>query len=438
MRARALLRVPLQGPGGFARHIGGSEGLYESLYSYLLKISQVILGAVVAVILARLLGAEGYGIYSLAMSVVQLCAIPALLGLPQLVVRETAQAEAEKRWSDIRGLWAWSAACVLVSISAVAVTSILVVELIVGHQPRSTAFLIGLLLAPLMALGNLRGAALQGLGRVFLGQTPEWVVRPALFALLLPMMLSGPLPRSPESAMAVHVVAAALSFAIGAVMLHRARPAAVATVRRGTYRHRRWVAAAVPLALVSGLQVVNAHAGVVILGIFRDDTEVGFYRGVTTIGAVVAFGAQSLALVVAPQIARLHARGELVKPREIIRATSRYFTFLSLPPALAIVAFPRTILELTFGTEFGAADVSLVIVTAGAAFTMSQGPLVVMLNMTGNERSAAKGLALGVVTNVGAGFALVPWLGMEGAALATVMGQLVWTSWLQRAVRRLH
>jgi O-antigen/teichoic acid export membrane protein len=48
------------------------------------------------VLLARMLGAEGYGIYAYAFALVTLLAMPAKAGLPQLVVRETARGVAGK------------------------------------------------------------------------------------------------------------------------------------------------------------------------------------------------------------------------------------------------------------------------------------------------------------------------------------------------------
>lgn len=57
-----------------------------------------------AVVLARVLGPSGYGLFSFAVSVATLLTFPAELGMNQLVTRELASAVALGRWDLVRGL----------------------------------------------------------------------------------------------------------------------------------------------------------------------------------------------------------------------------------------------------------------------------------------------------------------------------------------------
>src|SRR5699024_3562617 len=61
-----------------------------------------------AIVLARVLGPEQYGIYSYVLAIVSILAIPAMFGLPSLIVRETAKAEVKQEWGKMRGLWFWA------------------------------------------------------------------------------------------------------------------------------------------------------------------------------------------------------------------------------------------------------------------------------------------------------------------------------------------
>ena len=54
------------------------------------RITSTGLGLVVTAMLARLLGAEGYGIYVYALALVTLLAVPATVGPAQMVIVETA------------------------------------------------------------------------------------------------------------------------------------------------------------------------------------------------------------------------------------------------------------------------------------------------------------------------------------------------------------
>jgi hypothetical protein len=63
--------------------------------SVAVKIGSTLLNVILAVVLARALGAEGFGVYSFVFALITILAIPAQMGLPNLVVRETAQAQGQ-------------------------------------------------------------------------------------------------------------------------------------------------------------------------------------------------------------------------------------------------------------------------------------------------------------------------------------------------------
>ncbi len=71
-----------------------------------LKVIFTVLSFLFAVVFARLLGAEGYGIYAYALF--SLLALPAQAGMPNLIVRETAKGVAQNRPDLIKGVWNWS------------------------------------------------------------------------------------------------------------------------------------------------------------------------------------------------------------------------------------------------------------------------------------------------------------------------------------------
>src|SRR5688572_30631473 len=145
-----------------------------------MKAAATGLGFAVAVVLARALGPEGYGVYSYVYALVLLMAIPAEFGLATLVVRETAKAGALGQWGTVRGVWLWasSAAGILAVVFAAVGGSLAWLFADRFSTAQLATFGWGLALVPLMALGNLRGAALRGLGRVVTGQLPEGVLRP--------------------------------------------------------------------------------------------------------------------------------------------------------------------------------------------------------------------------------------------------------------------
>lgn len=182
----------------------------EGGWSFALKGVNTGLMFLATVLLTRLMGAEGYGIYAYAYALITLLAMPAHAGLPDLVMRETARGLVQKRPDVVKGAWHW-AGRVVAGLS-------LVVALIAGpflvawqgglSSPRGQTMAWALALVPLIALGNLRGASLRGLQRIVAGQLPEFFLRPGLFLLLLgAMALWFPGRLSAPLAMTLQVVA---------------------------------------------------------------------------------------------------------------------------------------------------------------------------------------------------------------------------------------
>src|SRR5690606_3989966 len=141
---------------------------------------------VLAVVLARMLGAKGYGLYVFAYSLTRTLAIPAQAGLPTLTVREVAKYDATKQWGYLRGLWTRNNQAVLVLSLLIAMFGAGVsLRESSSDQEQLRTLLWALALVPATALGNIRGATLRGLGHVFQGQLPENVLRPSIFILLI-------------------------------------------------------------------------------------------------------------------------------------------------------------------------------------------------------------------------------------------------------------
>lgn len=72
--------------------------------SFALKLVATALGFIVSILLARLLGAVGYGTYAYAIALVSLSSVPATLGLPNLIIRYIAAYQSRAVWALMRGL----------------------------------------------------------------------------------------------------------------------------------------------------------------------------------------------------------------------------------------------------------------------------------------------------------------------------------------------
>jgi len=410
----------------------------ETSISFLLKISQAFFSFITTMLLARIFGAEGYGIYAYAFAFGTLLSIPAQAGLPTLVIRETARGMAKQKPELVRGIWRWaSKVAVLISLSLLFVTGI-VFLILKGKKfgVKEWTFFWSLLLIPFMCLGNLRGAALRGLHKVVIGQLPEFFIRPALFLIFICIagfFLHQKL--TPPQVMALNVFSAILAFTIGTWLLWKNTPL---SIHKATpiYDKKRWFGSLIPLAFIAGMGVINNQTDIVMLGIFKPSAEVGIYKVAVQIAFFASFGLQAVNMVVAPRFATFYTKSEMNRLQHLVTRSAQAVLALNLLVTGFFVLFGRTFLDVIFGREYTFAYVPLLILLGGQLVNSAAGSVGFLLNMTGHEKDTARGVALAAGINIVLNFLLIPQLGSKGAAIATAVSMMTWNIVLWWLVRR--
>ncbi len=416
---------------------GERVALRSVVASFSLRIANLSLRFLIAVLLARLLGPAGYGAYSFALSIVMVMAIPVQLGLPVLVERETARAHAVADWPLINTLWRWSMRLAFGLSLALALLALLSLEALPGLFPGGVrpVILWGLALLPLFALSALRGAALRGLRRVAIGQLPETLVQPLSFLLLLGL-LAWLWQLQPFAAMAAHVVAAALTFAVGAALLHRFRPAALSGAGLRAGCSRAWLGSAATLALVAGLQLINSEINVLMLGFVRGPQEVGIYRVAASAVVLVPLVLQVVSSVASPYFARYFIQGRSRELRALATRTSRAIAVFSVPLAALYLVWAEPLLRVCFGESYLASGQPLRYLVLGQAVNFLTGSVAALLVMTGHERVTLRGLFVATLLNVLLCTLWVPQHGVPGAAAALGISMACWNLVLWWAARK--
>lgn len=274
-----------------------------------IRIAGMALGFLVGVQLARGLGAAGYGVYGLAMSIVSLVMIPVEFGLPQLVTREVASGYARQDSAYIKGVFAWANHVVLILSLAIFVIG-LVAWLFFGdrlNEDLRYALLAGAFLIPTVALANLRGAALRGMQQIVRGQIPEVVLRPAIFSVLLfGMAMVLPSGLTPSAAMAMHAVAIALTLVFAAYMVRAVFPT-VRTEVPSRSTTKTWLHSTIPMALTEAMRVLQGNFSILLLGALTTTVAVGIFRVASSMGLLLNMPVSLIHVVSVPNGAYLNS-----------------------------------------------------------------------------------------------------------------------------------
>lgn len=415
---------------GLGRHLVGAV-----LGSSGLRIVNLALNLGLTVFLARTLRPEGYGVYAFAFSLVTLLAVPAHVGLPNLVVREVARNQLRERWNLIRGLLSRAHQAVFLLSAAVGVGATFIAWVVFRHTVllEFDTYVWAVILIPFIALSNVCGATLRGFRRVIQGQLSEMFLRPGIHLLLVAVVAFSSV-LTPQRAMALHALAAVFAFVVSMVLVLRALPLEIRTVAP-TYDTSTWLRSLLPLSFLAGMQVINSQTDIVMLGLFTTSEEVGIYRVTVQGASLVVLGLQAVNMVVAPHFARLYASDDQASLQQLVSSSARGIFLFSLPVLGVFVFYGEDVLRLAFGSEFSAGYPSLVILGLGQLANAAMGSVGILLNMTGHERDTARVVAIAAGANIVLNLILIPPFGMNGAALASAITLLICNILLWSAAR---
>lgn len=406
--------------------------------TFLVRVLSVGATFLCSVLLARTLGPEQFGIYSYILAIVSLLALPATAGMPTLVLRETANTKALKDWSKMKGIWLWSG-FVIASLSLIiyAFSTVAILNFFEGSKvfTEYKTFALGLIMSLLMAMGNVRGAALRGLGLIIQGQLPESLIRPILLSAFLLFLIQLEITLDPSYAMGLHLIAALVAFIIGAGLLLKAKPSELKSTKPVFYG-RAWLFTILPLALMTGMQSLSSQVDILMLGNMGTSSDVGVYKIVVSGAALAVFGLQVVNMVITPRLASAFAQKDTFEAQKTASIGSLISFGLTFPVVLVFYFFGTEILNLVFGSEYVIGYRALLIISLGQAINAFFGSSISILTMSGNEKFVIKGMSLSTIVNILLNLALIPYLGIDGAAVGASTALLVWNIYLWIVIRR--
>ncbi|MEN1925791.1 oligosaccharide flippase family protein [Luteimonas qiangzhengi] len=415
------LRSYLSGKGlgpTLIKAVTGSAGL---------RIAGMGFGFLVGVQLARGLGAEGYGIYGIAMSILALLTVPTEFGLPMLLTREVAAAQVKQDWARMKGILHWSSR--MSFMISIIIGAGVIAWLCFSGQGLSTALgltlLAGMLMVPVVAQLSLRSAALRGLQQIVRGQIPVVLMRPMFHSLLLFLTGLWLVPMSPAMAMLLGVGAAGAALLIAVYMLRRRLPQE-SVCAAPVVDASRWLVDALPMALTEGMRLLQAHLLILLLGVTVLMTEVGIYRVASSLVLLIAMPISLFNIVSMPVIARLHAAGETRRLKRMLGFVSGGMTagviMLSLPFAVA----GEDIISLLFGHEYESANSVLLVLCGGMLVNALLGAAAPVLNMTGHQSRVTRASLFALVLMAICAVPLIHVFGILGAAFSHLVSFALW------------
>jgi O-antigen/teichoic acid export membrane protein len=375
---------------------------------------------VIGIVLARALGSEQYGLYSISLSAATLVAGLTMLGMTAALVRYVPLFASRR---DEAGLWGTlqigigipTALSLLLALGLFALAAP-VANLIFDEPQLTTPLRVISLAVPFLTLGNALSAATRGFKKMQYTAIGRDIAQPvAKLLLIVPLAIAG---MTAVQALAAHTVSVIVVVILLVYFLNGLfrlwRP--LGTAQRHTRDIFRF---SLPLYLSRLIKTFRGNIQTVLLGALSSVTSVGIFTVVGQVNMVGGMFHNSIVAVSSPIVSDLHSRGQREELARFYRTMTKWTLTLNLPFFLIVLIFPEPVLSI-FGEDYVSGILALLILAWGNLISAGTGICGVVLNMTGNSTWSLINTVVLSVLLIGLNVWLIPLWGVVGAAVASL------------------
>ncbi|MFI5136135.1 MAG: polysaccharide biosynthesis C-terminal domain-containing protein, partial [Chitinophagales bacterium] len=343
----------------------------------------------------------------------------------------------QERKDLIRGYFIYSMRMVLTI--SILVSIVLFLGSWLLHQPKDEMLQKGLWLAipvlPITALINLRFAWLRSDHFNSLSQLPDKGFRPTIF--LIGIFITYLFFRNEMNVWMMILLSGGsilIALLIGNYFVVKKVTSTVAGIPP-QFEKLNWMKTAFSLLLVNGIYFYLSQLQIIALGSLRGAKDTGVFAIASRLSDLEGYMLFAMNVVLAPIISKLYAENKMEELQKIISNSLRVGFLFSLPVIIGFLFFPAFFLHF-FGDEFGSGKFALILLTISQVVNFSTGSVGYMLTMTGNQKTAIRLLFLCALLTTLLSVLLIPDLGVNGAAIAAAVNNVVLNVLMAVAVYR--
>lgn len=378
------------------------------------------------VVLARFVGIEYLGIYSLATSVTRIGEVFGIAGLQSGVMRYVSRLDKKDEIDEIKqrirsGLMLGLIFSIIIMVLQLALSDWLTIEIFQGSELLKRVIVISAFSIPFATVLTISAFATQGYKLLKYKVTVMNIVQPivmlscALFCLniiskdstiIYPLLVS-----------AIISAFVCLYFIIKLVGI-KLKELFIGKL------DKELLLFSYPLMFVAILGTLMHWMDIIMLGYFTDTTTVGLYHPATRSAGLLRTVLVAFMGIFAPMMAKLHRDSDITEMGKLYKLIVRWIISLSIPIAIIMVMFSKKIM-LLFGGSYLVASNALALLTIAAFVQTIFGGGGHTLTMTGFTKINMVNSITTVLINVALNIIWIPMYGIMGAAYATLVSMTV-------------
>ncbi len=382
------------------------------------------------ILVARQIGADQYGLYTLAVTAVTLVSRFTITGLDRGLLRFASISRSQGQGQLLHRLIAIAlgigAVVGLAGGAAMWFYPGAIVELFNWSEQQEVIPLLrafGLAVAPLtvIAIAIAGTQAFRTMRyRALVVNIIQPLIRLPLALALIPLI--GPAAAAPVIAFVItQIIGVVLSLFFLLRLARRvprqqAHPDAV----ESHSLTRQLIRFSLPLSLSNVLEYLNGRTEIIVIGIFLAAGAAGVFNAASRMAGLGLIVLTAFNAIFSPVISDLHHKQELGRLSTLYKLATRWVMLAAMPLVVVQIVFAEQLMRM-FGPEFAAGALALQALTLGQMFNFGVGAAGVMLIMIGRSTLVAVNSVLAIGLSFALDFWLTPRFGLNGAALAAAL-----------------
>ena len=369
------------------------------------------------VLIARMLGPEGIGLFQLTLSLANILSVLATLGLYQSVLRFIPEYRISGDMDLYNGFISWSKKLVL--LSSIIIMLVLILFSLVFEGDKAGSILYSAILVPIISFSLWRKGLSRALNRLLIAIVPKDVVLPFILVVIIILI-------EPGEILHIIVLYTVISLAVELVSYFWLKRDMFVIDRlaggsiKYAYDSILWLKSSLSNMTGTFFRLGMQKWDIIVIGLYAGLADAGKYAVAVQIALILSVVLRITNLVYTPSISEHYHNGRMDGVIKTLMRAVLFSSAMSSPIMLAVYVYPEHLLSI-YGQEYIEVVDILKILTFGYFINAITGPIGVTMIIIGSEKSYAY---IGTVLSI-AGLVLmlylVPSNGLVFAAVITSM-----------------
>ncbi len=385
------------------------------LYLYGSELGSKLVVFAIFLLLVNALGDARFGQYSFAIGFVTIFTFVIDAGIMAYITREIAQNKSRFPF------YFWHAVMLKGPLVILALLLMAGVLWILNYE--TSVFFLVALAAAVIILDNLNAlmrAFFQAFERMEFISVPRFLEKVLLLGVLALMVYRGIEVAGVFEAM---IAVYGLSFVVMLVLAKRILPP-MGWPKVQFSSLKRILVTSIPFALFNLFGLLYLHFDTVMISKIKGDAAVGWYNAGYQPILVLYFIAGMMMVAIYPALSDYYKRSKS-KMAELINQALRFLVIVGLPMAMGIMLTAHRIVPAAFGEEYLPGVPAFQILGWVLVFAYMNSGLSTFLNASGRQKLNLLTTGSGLIFNVVANLYFIPRHGIVGAAITTLMTEMI-------------